>query len=84
MHELSGQDFGQGSASTVFVMTKYPVPAPRPDEKWEPVRAFSPSNITDLVATLLEAELQQRADVQLTAVATKGAAADDKECRESL
>lgn len=64
-------------------MTTHRAPA-RPGETWEPVRAFSPINMARLVATLLEAERQQLAQVQLTAVATKGAAADDKECRESL
>jgi hypothetical protein len=65
-------------------MTKYRVPAPRPDETWEPVLAFSPANITDLIAALLEAEWQQRTDAQLVDLATRGGAADDKECRESL
>lgn len=65
-------------------MTTHRAPAARPGETREPVRAFSPNNMAHLVATLLEAERQQRADVQLTAVATKGGAADDKECRESL
>jgi hypothetical protein len=64
-------------------MTKYRVRALRPDETWEPVRAFSPTNMAHLVATLLEAERQQRTDVQ-PAAARKSAAADDKECRESL
>lgn len=65
-------------------MTKYRVPAPRPDETWEPVLAFSPANVTDLIAALLEAEWQQRTDAQLVDLATRGGTADDKECRESL
>lgn len=67
----------------MLVMTTHRAPAPRPGETREPVRAFSPTNMAHLVATLLEAERQQRADVQPTA-ARKSAAADDKECRESL
>ena len=81
---LFRQDFRQESTSTVLVMTTYRAPAPRTDETWEPVPAFSPNNMAHLVATLLEAERQQRAAAQLVDVATKGAAADDKECRESL
>lgn len=67
----------------MLVMTTHRAPTPRPGETWEPVRAFSPSNLAHLIGTLLEVERQQRADVHSTA-ATKSAAADDRECRESL
>jgi hypothetical protein len=64
-------------------MTMYRAPAFRPDETREPVPAFSPANIADLIAALLEAELQQRAAAPLIDVAMR-AAADDEEFSESL
>jgi hypothetical protein len=61
-------------------MTTYRAPAPRPDETWEPVRAFSPTNTTDLVGALLEAERQRRADARPGGFATGEVATDDEEC----